>query len=212
MRVLRSMFAGVVAGALSALSFALIHDLIISDIWFSLPALLVAGAACGFCLGWTYGMLFEAPSWQTWLGYNALYVGMLVLLGLASMLVFEPVTSIPVLLASNGPPDELIRQAMPMTVVFTLLMAALIGRLYARSWTQYAAILLTCTLLVVLLGLNVSVLGLVAIPRSALYLVVELAGLILALNLVFVVVFAALEWKSFFRGAADLGRPGQEAR
>jgi hypothetical protein len=75
------MLSGTVAGAISAFSFALIHDLLISDIWFSLPALLAAGAICGFCLGWTYGLLFKAPSIHSWLQYNALYVGMLALIG-----------------------------------------------------------------------------------------------------------------------------------
>jgi hypothetical protein len=187
------MLNGTIAGALSALVFALIHDIFISDIWFSLPALLVAGALCGFCLGWTYGLLFERSSWGSWLKFNALFVGMFVVLGAVSLLVFEPVTSIPALMALDGPPDELIRQAMPITVVSTLLIAGIIGRLYARAWTHYAAILFTCTVLVLLLGLNVSVIGLVAFTNSTLYLIAELAGLIVALNLVFVVGFMGLE-------------------
>jgi len=81
-------------------------------------------------------------------------------------------------------------------------MAGLIGRLYARTWLQYGGILFTCAVLVLLLGLNVSAIGLIEIPRSALYLVLELTGLILALNLVYVVAFLGLGWTSFFRGAS----------
>jgi hypothetical protein len=194
---IRFLRSGLFAGAISAFSFAIIHDLFISNIWDSLPVMLVAGALCGLCLGWTYGLLFEAPSIPSWLQYNALYVGMFVLIGGVSVLVFEPVTTISVLIASNSPPDHLFKQAMPMTIISTILMAAIIIRLYARTLAHYVSILLTCTVLVVLLGLNVSVIGLVDVPRSSIYLIVELFGLILALNAVFAVVFAGLEWKSF---------------
>jgi hypothetical protein len=117
--------SGAVAGALSAFAFAIIHDVFISDIWFSLVMMMVAAALCGVCIGWSYGLLVEAPSVGSWLRYNMLYVAMFVLLGAASVLVFEPVTTIAVLVAANEPPGELIRQAMPMTVVFTLATAAL---------------------------------------------------------------------------------------
>ncbi|MEJ2305660.1 MAG: hypothetical protein P8Y14_29410 [Anaerolineales bacterium] len=185
------------AGAASALAFAIIHDIFISDIWFSLPLLVVAGGLCGLCVGWTYGLLAGRPSIRSWLRYNALFVGMFVFLGVVSVLLFEPVSTIPELMASNGLPDHLFSQAMPMTTVSTLAMAAIIGRLYGRTWAHYAAILLTCTVLVLLLGLNVSVIGLVFIPGSSIYLIAELFGLILALNLVYAVMFIALEWKNF---------------
>ena len=57
-------------------------------------------------------------------------------------------------------------------------------------------LLLTCSVLVLLLGLNVSAMGLVAIPRSSLYLVAEMFALILVLNVAYVLVFIFLERKS----------------
>jgi hypothetical protein len=194
--------SGAVAGAVSAFAFAIIHHVFISDIWFSLIMMMVAGAVCGLCIGWSYGLLVEAPSTGSWLRYNMLYVAMFGLLGAASVLVYEPVTTITALVAANESPDELFGQAMPMTVVFTLATAALVSLLYSRSWPRYAAILLTCAVLVLSLGLNVSVIGLVYIPRGSLYLVAELFGLILAINSVYVAVFIALERKSLVSGGA----------
>jgi hypothetical protein len=189
-----------VAGALSAFAFAIIHHVFISDIWFSLILMMAAGAVCGLCIGWSYGLLVEVPSTGSWLRYNMLYVAMFVLLGAASVLVYEPVTTIAALIEANEPPDELFRQAMPMTVVFTLAAAVLVSLLYGRSWPRFGAILLTCTVLVLLLGLNVSAIGLVYIPRGSLFLVVELFGLILAINAVYVAVFIVLERKSLVTG------------
>lgn len=200
MGVLHSILSGIVAGAVSAFGFALIHAIFISDIWFSLPILLAAGAICGFCLGWTYGLLFKAPSIHSWLTYNALYVGMFVLIGCMSILIFKPVTTLAIVMASDGPPNFLFAQEMPVIIASTIAMTAIISKLYARTWAHIGAILLTCTVLVILLGLNVSAIGLIAIPRSSLYLVIELAGLILSLNAVFAAVFAGLEWKVFFSG------------
>jgi hypothetical protein len=191
-----------VAGAVSAFVFAIIHDLFISDIWFSLIMMMVAGAVCGLCVAWSYGLLVESPSTGSWLRYNTLYVAMFGLLGVASVLVYEPVTTIWALVEANESPDELFRQAMPMTVVFTLITAALVSLLYRRSWLRAGAVLLTCTVLVLLLGLNVSAIGLVYIPRGSLYLVAELFGLILALNVMYVAVFIGLERKSLISAGA----------
>ncbi|MCL4562992.1 MAG: hypothetical protein M1281_20560 [Chloroflexi bacterium] len=215
MKRLHSILAGVAAGAVSAFCFAFIHRLLISDIWFSLPALLVAGAICGLCIGWTYDALFPQPSVATWLKYNALYDGMFALLGGASVLMFEPVITLEEVMTYDALPGFLIRLELPVVIVSTLLMTAIIGRLYARTWLQVGGILVTCAVLVLLLGLNVSAMGLIAIPRSSLYLVLELAGLILALNIAFVAVFMGLRWNSFFgrakRSGPDVEKPGAEA-
>ena len=191
--------SGALAGAVSAFAFTIIHDLFISDIWFSLIIMLVAGALCGLCVGWSYGLLFEEASPGSWLRYNLLYDAMFVLFAVTSVLVFEPVTTIAALMVANGPPDALIRQAMPMTIVFTLATAALVSWLYGRRWLHYAAVLLTCILLILFLGLNVSVIGLVYIPGGSLFLIGEMFGLILAINLVYVAAFIALERKNLVR-------------
>lgn len=198
MERLSSIVVGLIAGAVSAYCFALIHAQVISDIWFSLSALLVAGAICGLCISWSYAVLFPRPTVTTWLKYNALYVGMFVLLGGLSILIFDPVMTLAEVMAYDALPDALIRMELPVVILSTLLMTAIIGRLYARTWLQVFGIFVTCAFLVLFLGLNVSAMGLIAIPRSSLYLVGELAGLILALNLVFVVVFLGLRRSSFF--------------
>lgn len=194
--------SGAFAGALSALVFTAVHDLFISDIWWSLIMMMVAGAVCGLCVAWSYGLMFEAPSTRSWVGYNLLYVGMFVLLGVISVLLYEPVTTLAAVVAANEPPDELFGQAMPMTILFTLGAATLVGLLYGRKWSHYGAALLTCTVLVLLLGLNVSAIGLVDVPSDSFYLIMELFGLILALNLVYLIVFMALERNVLVRGNA----------
>jgi hypothetical protein len=185
--------SGALAGVISTLVFTLIHDVLISDIWFMLGPMLVAGALCGALVSWSYRMLVVEPSLRGWLGYNLLYVVLFGLLGMVSVVVFEPVTTMAEVVTLNGPPTDLIGKAMPMTAVFTLGMAALITLLYGRSWVKFASVLVTCIVLVALLGLNVSVIGLVSIPLGSFYLVVELFGLIVALNVVYVTVFIALQ-------------------
>jgi len=190
------LISGATAGAASALAFTAIHDIFISDIWFAAIFMMVAGALCGLCISWSHGLVVDKPSIGSWLGYNLLYVAMLMLLGAASVLVFEPTVSMASLMALSGPPDALIRQALPMTLAFTLASSVAISLLYGRSWRCFGAILLTSSVLVLLLGLNVSVLGLVSIPRGSLYLVAEFLGLIVVLNVVFVAVFIGLEGRN----------------
>ena len=188
--------SGALAGAASAVIFAIVHHVFISDIWYSLPMMTVAGSVCGLCVAWTYQLLFEVRSALSFVRYNMVYVAMFVLLGAASLLVYDPVTTIAAMAEANEPPVELIGRAMPMTVLFTLGTATLLSVLYGRTRGHFDAILLTCTVLIVLLGLNVSVIGLVDIPSESLYLVAELFGLIVVINLAYVASFIVLERKS----------------
>jgi len=209
----RFALSGTIAGIISALVFTIIHDIFISDIWFSLVMMLVAGALCGACLGWSYALLVKTPSLRSWLGYNLIYFGMFVLLGLVSVLIFQPVMPMAALIMANEPPGALIAQAMPVTAVFTLLMAVVISLIYGFNRSRFGAVVLTCTVLVLLLGLNVSVIGLVSIPRGSWYLVMEMFVLILTLNVVYVLVFAGLERRSLLhlpaneRGEVEMDRP-----
>ena len=188
------MVPGAAAGALAALTFAAVHALWITDIWFSTVPMMVAGAVCGATIGWSYGRLFE-PSIRTWLGYNASYVVALAVLGLVSVATFEPRTTMAQLLTLDGPPVDLIGDAFPLTIAFTIGTAVILSVLFGRTLAAFGAILVTCTVLVALLGLDVSVIGLVRIPTESLYLVVELAGLIVVLAGSFAAVVIALAWR-----------------
>lgn len=195
----RYLLSGAIAGAGSALSFGLIHAIFISNIWFFVVPMLGAGALCGLSLAGSYALTVARPSISGWILYNALYIAMLGLLGLASVAIFDPITTIATLLKTNGPPTQLFQQALPMTAFFTLASSLTFGLLYRPNWRGWGAIALANILLVFFLGLNVSVIGLVDIPRSFLYLVFELVGLILSLGVVYVVFFVVLEWKSLTR-------------
>src|SRR5512141_1754473 len=138
---------GAAAGALAALTFAAVHALWITDIWFSLVPMMVAGAACGATIGWSYGRLFE-PSVRTWLGYNASYVIALAVLGLVSVAAFEPRTTMAELLTLDGPPADLIGDAFPLTITFTLVTTVVLSVLFGRTLAKSGAILVTCSVLV----------------------------------------------------------------
>ena len=189
----RAARSGAVAGAGAAFVFVVVHHVFISNIWFSLPVLVVAGALCGVCLGWSYALVVDRPTPGSWFAYNAGYVVLLFALGAVSLLAFEPQATIAALVAADEPPGDLIAEALPMIATFTVLGAAVIGAVYARRLREWLAILLTAVVLVALLGLNVSVIGLVDIPTASWYLIAELLGLIVVLAAVFAVVFAALE-------------------
>ena len=72
-------------------------------------------------------------------------------------------------------------------------MTTALSVLFGQRWSHYRALLLTCTVLIALLGLNESAIGLVYVPQGSLYLIVELFGLIVALNAAYVAVFFVLE-------------------
>jgi hypothetical protein len=194
----RFVATGAFAGALSALIFTVVHQLLISPIWFALAAMLAAGAACGACLAWSYARIAKRPTVRRWMLYNALYVLLLVALGISSVVAFTPVTTIAELLKSNEPPRALISQAFPLTGVFTAVSAACLMALYRPSWKGAGALLTTTLAIVLLLGMNISILGLVAVPRSALYVIAEVLALIVTLALTYATTMAYLA-RSVFR-------------
>lgn len=200
----RQTVSGALAGAVSTLVFTAIHDIFISDIWFSLIPMLVAGAICGALVSWSYARLANRLTLRGWLTYNLIYLAMFVMMGITSELVFEPVTTMAAVIAANARPDELIAQALPITAISTLSMALLIGRIYSASWTNFAVVLLTCSVLMMLLGINVTPIGLVDIPAGSLGIILELFGLIAALNLAYALLFIMLERRAIFDSSATV--------
>ena len=174
--------SGGLAGAISVLGFTALHQLLINPIWFALPAMLVAGAICGLCLAWSYSLVVPTFAVRTWLQYNLVYLVMFVALGLTSMAAFEPVTSIAALLQTNEPPRALIGRALPVTGLFTLATAALLSLVYRPGWRGAGGLLVTAAVLVVVLGLNISILGLVEARDAALGVLAEVLALLVALG------------------------------
>jgi hypothetical protein len=132
--------------------------------------------------------------------------------GLVSLLVYEPVTTAAAVMAAGGSPTELIRRTTPLSLVSILIAAALMHRLWGRGIGQFLALLLTCTLVIVLLGLNVSVLGLVEFDSQGWVLVLYTYALTLLLNFVYLATFAGLERRTFREGGREspLGRAAEE--
>lgn len=189
----RTVRSGALAGAVSVAFFTWVHYVTISDIWAMFIPMTLAGALSGAMLAWSYSRLVSEPKLSVWLGLNGLFVAVLFGLGIVSVLLFEPQTTMAAVVAANQPPDEMIRQALPLTVGFTVAAAVGITATYRGTWRDGLVVLLTSVLLVGVLGLNVSALGLIEVPAGGLRLVTEFFGLILVLAAVFAGAFTLIE-------------------
>lgn len=190
--------AGAAAGMITVLGFTVLHQLIISDIWFSFVPMLVAGAVCGAALAWSYVVLERPGTPSTWWAYVAVHTATLLLLGVASVLAFDPVVPMAVVVAANEPPTGLIARAMPLTAAFTVAAAGALSLLWGRSLPKFSASLVASAILVTLLGLNVSALGLVRLSGDGAWVVAEFLALIVVIMLGFGLAFLALERRSLF--------------
>ena len=184
--------SGALSGAVAAFVFTAFHQLVISNIWASLPIMMIAGALCGLCVAWSYQRLFPASSLGGWVRYNLVYVVMFVLMSAVSVAIYEPITTMAAVI-EGGSPDELYGEALLMTVIFTIAAAIAINLMFGRRRSTYVPVFVTCVVLVLTLGLNVAIIGLVVIPIDSAYLVAEFLGLILFLDLAFVAAFVAFE-------------------
>jgi hypothetical protein len=201
----RATLSGAIAGAFSALVFTAVHEWTISDIWNTLPIMLIAGAACGACIGWTYALTHRRAGVRTWAAYNALLWGLFALLGGLSEVIFTPVTTAAAVIAANESPDELISQAMPFILAFTVGAAALMTLAFGRRWRIAGPMLAMVAVLMVSLGMNVAIIGLVSFDSASLALVGKMFWLIGLLAAVHAALFAALERRRMgTRGVAAL--------
>jgi hypothetical protein len=190
---------GAFAGALSAFVFTIVHQVMISSIWFAFVSMLLAGAVSGVCLAWSYLVAVKTKSARTWFTYNSLYVVVLIALGITSMVMFDPVTTIQQLLLSKKPPTALIGRALPVTGLFTFFSAAVLSAIHRPSWHGIAAIFITNLVIVLFLGMNISILGFVALPRSSLWVLGEVLLLIVTLAAIYAFTVLFLEKERFTR-------------
>jgi hypothetical protein len=209
------LFAGAIAGTTSALAFTILHGVMISGIWFMLIPMLVAGAICGAMISWSYALLVDRPSVVGWLGYNALYIVLLFLLGPISLLLFEPIMTIPELVSSpSGLPDELFKEVLPLAALYTPLMALMITRFHSRRWRGFGVVVITCGVLVFLLGLNIAPMGLVYLSSGWAITLLEVVGLVVALDVVYAAFYlliaaAGKDAGASFWEAETAGEPGR---
>jgi hypothetical protein len=140
------------------------------------------------------GILVRNPTVRCWLLYNGTFVALFTLLGIASPVIYEPVTTIPALMTLHGPPTWLFEHTVPLQISFAVAAAALITPVFGHHWWHIGPVLVTATVLVLALGPNISIFGLVDVPRSSAHVVAELVGLIVTIVVVYAVVFVALEW------------------
>ena len=189
-------FSGAIAGLVSTIIFTIVHQILITDIWFSFFIMAVAGIVSGISIAGSYGKIINTPSLKNWLGYNFIYILMFILLAVMSIIIFEPVTTAAEIMQAKTRPDELIKRAIPLSEIFTISFSLIMGFLFGKKIIDYIIILLTNSVLMIILGLNVSIIGLVKIPSGFFYLVFELFALIITIFIVYAGVFIIFERKN----------------
>lgn len=196
----RLVTSGAISGVIASVLFTALHQLVISNIWFSLVIMIVSGGLAGAAIAWAYDSMRTNASIRSWVAFNSSLMLLYVALTVVSIAVFDPVTTVGALIEANEPADELIGQAMPMTVVFTLGSAILITAVFGNLHKHFVPVLIMTIVLVLTLGLNVSIIGLVSFPSGTVYLVFEMLGLIAFLGVGYMILVAAISRRAFDSG------------
>lgn len=202
-----SKMLGAVSGGLTALGFVLLHDLWISDIWFNIGPMLVAGALCGLVIVWSYTKAVPEHSWTRWLSYNAYQVGLLAALGAVSLVVLDPEFTMAEAMAMDDALAVLLPPALPLMIAAMLVGTILLWIAYGLRRAALVPILVTQVLLVFLVGHNLAILGLVELSGALVGAFVEFIALTAFLGFGFAVALIVLA-----RVRARLGRPSANTR
>ena len=128
-----------------------------------------------------------------WFTLNAAYVGTLLALGVVSVMLYEPEWTFAELNVPNPPLGDLFTRVVPLMVIYTVGATLLVWASFGRVRSAFVPILVTEALLVLLLGHNVAIIGLVSIPAGSWYLVGEMLALVAFLGIVYAVACSALE-------------------
>jgi len=177
--------AGAAAGVVATTVFTIAPHLFISPIWWAFPFMAVASAACGASLVWCYSRLVDSGTTFSWAIFVGLFTSMFGLLALASSIVYEPIITMAEVVESTGGNPIPIGESMGLMVVFTLGWAGFLSVFYRRGWRGFAAALVATAILMLILGVNVSTMGLVEIPTTGWVLVLEFFGYLGALGVSF---------------------------
>jgi hypothetical protein len=177
----------------STVIFTWVHQLTISNIWFMIIPMLIAGALSGLCIAWSYTALFENGSTGRWFAYNGAFLAMFALLAVSSIVLLDPVTTMAEVTAASGPVHHLIVPALPATGAVAGLTTLGLGTVLARRWTDYLRLLGTVVVLMVLVGLNISVLGLIDFGGASLVPVLNFFALVVLLDAVYAVAYLVFD-------------------
>lgn len=180
-----SLAAGAAAGVVAVLVFTVLHQIFINPIWWMFPIMAIAGAACGLCLAWCYDTLVSNPSWRTWWGYLGMFNIMFGLLAWASAVIYDPIISMAEMVESSGGNPIPMSETLPLMIVFTLGWAGLLTMIFKGGWSGFGAASATIAVLMLLLGFNLSTVGLVDVPTEGRILLVEFFGYVTALSVTY---------------------------
>jgi hypothetical protein len=177
--------SGAVAGAISTLVFVIVHDIVISDIWDMAPVMLVAGAVCGALITWAFRTMVIERSLLRWAGFTGMIIALMALIPVASIIVFDPIVAFEEVVSLDGPPGDLIGRAMPFTVVVTVVIALVITAVFGQVRRHFISSAVAMTVLMLLLGLNLTVVGLVEFTGTEGLTALEFVGLVVMLGAVY---------------------------
>ena len=183
---------GAAAGAIATALFMIVHAYAILPIWEMAVPMMIAGSICGVCIAWSYVKATDEPTAARWFAFNGAYLLTLVALGIVSLLGFEPSWTFAELNTDDPPLGELFAKATPLMIGFTAIGAIAIWLCFTRRWSALPPILLTEAVLILLVGHNVAIVGLVDLTSEGWSLLGLMFGLTIFLGATYAVIYAVL--------------------
>lgn len=184
---------GAFSGVVVVLGFTVIHDVFISDIWFNVGPMVLAGALCGASIAWSYHRGVAQHSPAGWFRYAILLSAEMIALGAVSLLVLSPRFTMAELMVADDAFDRLLPPSIPLMIGAMVVGTAVVWMSFGRRRGALLPILVTQVLLVFLLGHQFAFLGLVESSSTLFVVFGEFALLTIGLTVVFA---AGVAWSS----------------
>lgn len=170
-------WVGGLSGVLVVVAFAVVHDVLIVDIWFNIGPMVFSGALCGASLVWSYNATVSEHSERAWFGYVTVCGALLVALGAASLLGMEQRFTMAEMIDDPDAFGRLLPPALPWIGGAAVLNAAVLWVWHGRKPNAVVPLLGSQVLLVFLVGHQFAMLGLVEMSSQVLVTFAEFIGL-----------------------------------
>ncbi len=164
---------GALSGAVVVLAFTVVHDILISDIWFNAGPMVFAGGLTGLCIVWAYNRSVTDHSSAAWFQFAAILTVELIVLGAASLIVLSPEFSMAELMVADDAFERLLPPSMPLIIGAMVVGTASMWIYYGRKPAALIPLFVTQVLLVFLIGHQFAFLGLVETTTALLMVFIE---------------------------------------
>lgn len=159
------LISGALAGVITSIIFVVVHNILISKIWFITPFAVIIGALTGISLGWAYTTIYENLNTNNLVFFLLIFSLPMVIIEFLTFFSERKYTIDELTNQQTFPTELLIKTFIPIIPVL-LVAGFLIGWIFGKTYEAIFASIVANSLILIGIGHNVPILNQVIIEDN----------------------------------------------